>query len=337
MHRENSTVSSGSARSRRTRRSRRSCPLPRNNTRRSRGSRRAAAERSTPGESKRTFRAALVENGFRAEAYDDYLPLFAESLAQRATISIDAIENRDVRKLIGRYLKKTPSGYMSVIYLYARGGVWGRSLPPELADMGNEGNGAILTGVNVVSEALRHITRSDAFRATTLSFVIVLVLLLIAFKGSARLTLLAIVPFAAGIVVMLGAMAILGLKFNFMNVFIGLMLIGVATDYAIYMLQRYMENPDTFAIDAADTAKAVVMAAATTFWGYGTYALSHYPGLRSIGYASAFGVGISALAAITLLPAILTIKPHPVRRDARHSANSGANTLESDAQNQTGA
>lgn len=82
-----------------------------------------------------------------------------------------------------------------------------------------------------------------------------------------------IVPFAAGIVVMLGAMAILGLKFNFMNVF-----------------------------------------------------------LRSIGYASAFGVGISALAAITLLPAILTIKPHPVRRDTRHTAVSGANTVESDPQ-----
>lgn len=280
----------------------------------------------------RTFRAALVENGFRPGAYDAYLPLFAESLAQRETISVDEIENRDVRKLIGRYLKKTPTGYMSVIYLYAPGGIWGRSLPPELADMGNEGNGAILTGVNVVSEALRNITRSDAFRATTLSIVVVLLLLLLSFKGSARLTLLAIVPFAAGSVVMLGAMAILGLKFNFMNVFIGLMLIGVATDYAIYMLQRYMENPDTFALDAADTAKAVVMAAATTFWGYGTYVLSHYPGLRSIGYASAFGVSISALAAITLLPAILTIKPHPVRRDTRHAAVPGANTVESDPQ-----
>ncbi len=280
----------------------------------------------------RTFRSALVENGFRPGAYDEYLPLFGESLAQRNTISIDQIENRDVRKLLGRYLKKTSTGYMSVIYLYARGGVWGRSLPPELAEMGNEGNGAILTGVNVVSEALRNITRRDAFRATSLSFVVVLVLLLVAFKGSPRLTLLAFVPFAAGIVVMLGAMAILGLKFNFMNVFIGLMLIGVATDYAIYMLQRYMESPETYAVDAADTAKAVVMAAATTFWGYGTYALSHYPGLRSIGYASAFGVSISALAAITLLPAILTIKPHPVRRATRRDAVPGTNAVESDPQ-----
>lgn len=280
----------------------------------------------------RTFRAALVENGFRPDSYDTYLPIFAQSLSPRETLALDQIENRDVRKLIGRYVKKTANGYMSVIYLYAPGGYWGRSIPPALADMGEAGDGAILTGVNVMSGALRSITRNDALRATTLSFAIVFLLMLISFKGSPRLTLLAFIPFGAGIVVMLGAMAILGLKFNFMNIFIGLMLIGVATDYAIYMLQRYMESPDTFALDAADTAKAVVMAAATTFWGYGTYALSHYPGLRSIGYASAFGVGISAIAAITLLPAILTIKPHPVKGDARHTAVPGANTVESDPQ-----
>ena len=41
--------------------------------------------------------------------------------------------------------------------------------------------------------------------------------------------------------------------------------------------------------------------------GYGSFAISHYPGLRSIGYASTFGIGLSGLAAITLLPAILVM------------------------------
>ncbi len=50
----------------------------------------------------------------------------------------------------------------------------------------------------------------------------------------------------------------------------------------------------------------MVMAALTTIVGYGSFALSHYPGLRSIGYASFFGIVFSGLAAITLLPAILT-------------------------------
>src|SRR5213075_859061 len=53
--------------------------------------------------------------------------------------------------------------------------------------------------------------------------------------------------------------------------------------------------------------KAIVMAGLTAIVGYGSFALSHYPGLRSIGYASTFGIGLSGLAAITLLPAILVM------------------------------
>jgi len=106
---------------------------------------------------------------------------------------------------------------------------------------------------------------------------------------------------------MLGLMSALGIQFNFMNVFVGLMLVGVGTDYGIYMLQRYRENPAEFHLHAPDTGKAVVMAALTSIVGYGSFAISHYPGLRSIGYASTFGIGLSGLAAITLLPAMLML------------------------------
>jgi RND superfamily putative drug exporter len=92
-----------------------------------------------------------------------------------------------------------------------------------------------------------------------------------------------------------------------MNIFVGLMIIGVATDYAIYMLQRYIEAPAAFRFSAHETGKAIVMAALTAIVGYGSFAISHYPGLRSIGYASTFGIGLSGLAAITLLPAILVM------------------------------
>ena len=124
---------------------------------------------------------------------------------------------------------------------------------------------------------------------------------------SLKMTLLSFVPFVAGGAGMLGLMALFNLEFNFMNIFVGLMIIGVATDYAIYMLQRYREDPATFAERAHETGKAIVMAALTAIVGYGSFAISHYPGLRSIGYASTFGIGLSGLAAITLLPAILVL------------------------------
>jgi predicted RND superfamily exporter protein len=137
-----------------------------------------------------------------------------------------------------------------------------------------------------------------------------------------KLTALSFVPFIAGATGMLGLMAVMNLQFNFMNIFVGLMIIGVATDYAIYMLQRYREQPSTFRDHAHETGKAIVMAALTAIVGYGSFALSHYPGLRSIGYASTFGIGLSGLAAITLLPAILILDERRARVNDERNVDS---------------
>jgi uncharacterized protein len=251
-----------------------------------------------------TFRKALVENGFRPEGYDKYLGLFSQTLQPGGPITMEMIRSNDLMKLASRFIKQTPTGWMSVTNVYPTGGRWERDVPPKLLAMAAKHPEATLTGVNLVSGTLRRIIRADATRATLLGFAAVFVLMLLSFR-SIRLTALSFLPFIAGALGMLGLMALLRLDFNFMNIFVGLMIIGVATDYAVYMLQRFNESPETFQDGARETGKAVVMAAVTAIAGYGSFAFSHYPGLRSIGYASFFGIGFSGLAAITLLPAIL--------------------------------
>jgi predicted RND superfamily exporter protein len=254
----------------------------------------------------KTFRAALTENGFRPDAYDDYLKLFAQTLQPAQPITLQTIGNEDITKLTTRFVKKVGSGWMSVINVYPTGGKWPRDVPAKLMSVPDRHPGDVLTGVNLVSGTLRRIVKADATRSTIIGFIAVLVLMFISFRNL-KLTLLSFVPFVAGAVGMLGLMALLNLQFNFMNIFVGLMIIGVATDYAIYMLQRYQENPAAFRGSAHETGKAILMAALTAIVGYGSFAFSHYPGLRSIGYASTFGIGLSGLAAITLLPAILVM------------------------------
>jgi predicted RND superfamily exporter protein len=254
----------------------------------------------------KTFRAALVENGFRPDAYDDYLKLFAQTLQPSQPITLQTIGNADITKLTTRFVKKVGDGWMSVINVYPTGGKWPRDVPAKLMAVPDRHPGDVLTGVNLVSGTLRRIVKADATRSTIIGFVAVLVLMFISFRN-VKLTLLSFVPFVAGAVGMLGLMALLNLPFNFMNIFVGLMIIGVSTDYAIYMLQRYQENPAAFRGSAHETGKAIVMASLTAIVGYGAFAFSHYPGLRSIGYASTFGIGLSGLAAITLLPAILVM------------------------------
>ncbi len=255
----------------------------------------------------RTFRAALAENGFRPNVYDDYMKLFAQTLSPAQPITLQTIGNAEITKLTTRFVKQAGSGWMSVINVYPTGGKWPRDVPAKLLALPDRHPGDVLTGVNLVSATLRHIVKADATRSTIIGFIAVLVLMFVSFRN-VKLTLLSFVPFVAGAVGMLGLMALLGLEFNFMNIFVGLMIIGVATDYAIYMLQRYGEAPAAFRGSAHETGKAIVMAALTAIVGYGSFAFSHYPGLRSIGYASTFGIGLSGLAAITLLPAILVMR-----------------------------
>jgi len=255
---------------------------------------------------RRTFRAALVANGFRPQAYDNSMRLFSQALAAAEPVSLQTLGDKDLQKLAARFVKQVDGTWMSVIYVYPTGGRWPRDVPPKLLAVAAKHPGDILTGVNLVSGTLRRIVRADATRATLIGFFAVFILMWLSFR-TVRRALLTFVPFVAGATGMLGLMALLGLEFNFMNIFVGLMIIGVATDYAIYMLQRYIENPHTFRHAAHETGKAIIMAALTAIVGYGSFALSHYPGLRSIGYASTFGIGLSGLAAITLLPAILVI------------------------------
>ena len=267
---------------------------------------RGRADRFNPDRVEKTFREALAANGFKPNAYDSYLGLFRQTLTPQEPISIDKLDNEDLRKLSTRFVKRINGGWMSVINVYPTGGKWPREVPPKLLAVADRHPGDILTGVNLVSGTLRRIVRADAVRSTIIGFAAVFVLMLVSFRN-VRMTALSFVPFLAGGAGMLGLMALFDLEFNFMNIFVGLMIIGVATDYAIYMLQRYTEDPAQFPHAAHETGKAIVMAALTAIVGYGSFAISHYPGLRSIGYASTFGIGLSGLAAITLLPAILVL------------------------------
>lgn len=253
----------------------------------------------------RTFRQALADNGFRPDAHDDVLPLFRQALAQREPMTVEKLGKLGLGESVQRFLKKTPNGYMSIVYVYPATGKWPRFLPEELQALRRKHPEGVLTGVNLVSETLRTITRADAMRASLLGLALVFALVWGGFRSFTRACFV-FVPFIAGCTCMLGFMATFGLEFNFMNVFVGLMLVGTATDYAVYMLQRYDEAPEDFPVNAQETGRAVVLAALMSIVGFASFAISHYPGVRSIGLASVVGIALSCLASITLLPALLS-------------------------------
>ncbi|MFZ2489968.1 MAG: MMPL family transporter [Thermoanaerobaculia bacterium] len=258
----------------------------------------------SPARIEATFRKALVDNGFRGTAYDHILPLFAQAFTQREPLTVEKLQALGLGESVQRFIKKTPDGYVAVTYVYPATGKWPRFLPDELQAFRKRHPEGVLTGVNLISETLREITKKDAARASLLGLALTFALVWGGFRSFARACFV-FVPFIAGCTSMLGFMAAFDLEFNFMNIFVGLMLVGTATDYAVYMLQRYDESPSEFPVNALETGRAVTLAAMMSVVGFASFAISHYPGVRSIGLASVVGITLSCLASITLLPALL--------------------------------
>ena len=82
------------------------------------------------------------------------------------------------------------------------------------------------------------------------------------------------------------------------------MIIGIGVDYSIHVLHRHERAEGDFH-RVAQTGKAILFAALTTIFGFGSLVLSHFPGLRTMGFVAIFGTFYCALFALTLLPALL--------------------------------
>jgi len=274
------------------------------------------------------FRAALAEEGMRAEPFARGLGLFRQALQVDAPLSLDDVEESDqTGKLLDRYLQRvvpasadqpgnpgveddeTAGSWVSVVYLYPPHNRWRRRPPPQAVELAEElGPHVVLTGPNVVNERMRQRVRVDAVVAAVLGFLLVAVLLWIDF-GRLRDAALSLTPLLVGIVWMLGGMDVLGIKMNFMNVFVTTMIIGIGVDYGIHAVHRYRENQGggngKLSRGLVETGKAIVVASLSTVVGFGSLATSRYPGLRSTGYVAILGALATALVAITLLPAFL--------------------------------
>jgi hypothetical protein len=111
---------------------------------------------------------------------------------------------------------------------------------------------------------------------------------------------------------MFGLMDLFGMKLNLMNIFAVIMILGIGVDYGVHILHRYYENGECdISVTVNQVGKAVLMAALTTIFGFGSITFSDYPGLVSMGIACILGVGTCMVASLVLLPAILLVWGKP--------------------------
>jgi len=264
----------------------------------------------------RTFRAALKEHGFREGVYDAYLAALPATLRPERPVTIADLETAGLDRFVSRYIHQEPDGgWTSVTYIFPKSPEAKRRAPPALVRaLDDPDQGIEITGVNIASAELRRIFKRDAWRAVFVGIALVTVLLWLDFRNW-KLTMMANMQVFLGVIWMLAAMQILGIKMNFVNAFVTTMILGVGIDYGIHIIHRITQEGLSNPAGLLETGKAVVMAAMTNVAGFGTIGLSNYPGLKSMGIVCAIGSVTCLVTALTTLPALLIftrmrIEPH---------------------------
>ena len=262
----------------------------------------AHRELADPARVTRELNAALEAVGLVPQAFAPGLAALDEALRAKGPVSLEVWQGTPVEQFIQRSLHRTDGTVITVVNVFSPPGQWRRHAPPELVKLVRGFPGASLTGVNLVSQRLRETVWQDAGIAGLLGLVLVLGLLLWD-SHSLKSALICLLPVVTGVLWALGVMAVVGYPLNLLNVFVITMVIGVGSDYAIYMVHRVREGSSTEQL--AQTARAVLLSALATVVGFGTLITTHYPGLQSMGWMASLGVLFACFTAVVLVPLVV--------------------------------
>jgi hypothetical protein len=143
--------------------------------------------------------------------------------------------------------------------------------------------------------------------AILIGAVAIFLFLLIDFR-SLKYALLAIIPLAAGASWMIGLMAVLGIKFNFVNFMCLPLILGIGIDDGVHILHRYIkEGRGSVPMLLKYTGRAILLTSLTTMIGFGSMGMASHRGTASMGQVLFLGVGACFMSSAYLLPAIITL------------------------------
>jgi predicted RND superfamily exporter protein len=121
----------------------------------------------------------------------------------------------------------------------------------------------------------------------------------------------ALVPLVLAGIWTVGFVAALDLAFNFVNVVVLPLLVGIGVDSGIHLVGRARAGlPPDVGLTETATARAVFWSAATTLVSFGSLAFSAHRGIASLGLLLVIGMSFTLVANLVVLPAMLRVS-HP--------------------------
>ncbi|HEV7381620.1 MAG TPA: MMPL family transporter, partial [Dyadobacter sp.] len=168
-----------------------------------------------------------------------------------------------------------------------------------------------ITGVSVfdrgeMAESLLTMVKEDFNFILLISASIVFFTLLIVY-GRIELTLLTFLPMAISWVWIFGIAAILGIKFNFVNVVITTFIFGLGDDFSIFVTDGLLNKYKTGKETLRSYQSAILLSAITTIVGTGALFFAEHPAIHSIAFISVLGIVCILIISFTLQPILFDL------------------------------
>jgi uncharacterized protein len=171
-----------------------------------------------------------------------------------------------------------------------------------------------LTGGTALSyEELKSVSEAN-IKAIVISFIMVAIILLIGL-GSSWLVIASIITLFLGLIATTAFAAITVGELNLISVAFAVLYIGLGIDFTIHLTLRYREQVilhgknNALKASISRILRSLILCAITTAIGFYSFIPTDYQGVAELGWIAGSGMFISIFFTLTLLPALLSLKP----------------------------
>lgn len=176
-----------------------------------------------------------------------------------------------------------------------------------------------ITGMPVFSSVVNDATRADLITLVPLVILVVVFVLFLSFRRLSGV-LLPLLTVLVSAIWAIGAMPLFGIKLSILSTVLPVILVAVGSAYGIHVVSHYYDEiAGKRALSDAEhraivfavlrrVGKPVLLAALTTFAGFGSFCFTKVIPIFEFGIFSSFGVLVAYGTAITLIPSIILIR-----------------------------
>jgi predicted RND superfamily exporter protein len=177
-----------------------------------------------------------------------------------------------------------------------------------------------VTGIPIIAATINEAVTEDVKLMIPLVILVVILIVFIPFRRLGA-TFLSLASVLVAVIWSVGAMPLAGIKLSVISTVLPVILIAMGSSYGLHVVIHYLEDRESGKrdMDAGEhrdlilrlirrTGKPIFLAALTTFASFISFCFTRVAPIREFGFFSSFGVMVSFLITMTLVPAALLIR-----------------------------